>query len=142
MWVVERDEQSDGQSFDPFSGVSGKLLDNLLFALGLSRDRDVYITSVPSGAAAREAVVTCCRASLTRAINQVQPRLVLALGNVAATALDQAALSRGALHAAEFGDQTVAIMVTHGVEQLMADARIKAEIWADLCVARKALASG
>jgi len=139
MWIVEREEPTGGQPFDPFAGVSGKLLDNLLFALGLSRDDDVYVASVPNGAVAADAAVSCCRASLMRAINRVQPRLVLALGNAAATALDQSALPRGTVQALDIAGRAVAVMVTHGIDGLRTDARVKAETWADLCQARKLL---
>jgi len=139
MWIVEREESPDSDDFDPFSGVSGKLLDNLLFALGLARDRDVYVASIPGGVAAPEVAPSCCRTSLRLAIDRVQPRLVLALGNSAATALHESALSRGTVQSVALGDQAVTVMVTHGLKELLSDARVKAETWADLCRARQAL---
>lgn len=70
----------------PFVGAAGKLLDRLLEEAGLRRDM-LYITNVvkcflPENRASREQVNACGR-YLDEQIELIQPKAIIALGNVA-----------------------------------------------------------
>jgi DNA polymerase len=71
----------------PFVGAAGKFLDQLLAEAGLSRS-GIYVTNVikcflPENRAAEDQVKSCTP-YLDQQIEIIQPRLIIALGNVAA----------------------------------------------------------
>ncbi|MEM4718772.1 MAG: uracil-DNA glycosylase [Nitrososphaerota archaeon] len=71
----------------PFVGAAGKFLDQLLSEAGLSRDR-IYITNVIKcflpGNRATEEHVRACTPYLDQQIEVIRPKLIIALGNIAA----------------------------------------------------------
>jgi DNA polymerase len=76
--------QEDAQGV-PFVGQAGKLLDELLHSVGLSRD-EVYITNVvkcrpPGNRDPRvDEIATCTRLFLTRQVQVIRPKLLAMLG--------------------------------------------------------------
>ncbi|NIO42486.1 MAG: uracil-DNA glycosylase, partial [Burkholderiales bacterium] len=69
---------------EPFVGQAGKLLDNMLSAIGLARDSNVYIANVvkcrpPSNRTPTPEEAEACAAFLDRQIDLIQPRLIVAL---------------------------------------------------------------
>ncbi len=83
-------EDRDGH---PFQGASGMLLDRLLFSLDLGRE-SVYLTTLVKcrtpGAlprAPKPAEVNTCRPYLMSQLSAVDPKVVLALGDLASRAL-------------------------------------------------------
>ncbi len=71
----------------PFVGAAGKFLDQLLAEAGLNRGR-IYITNVvkcflPENKASEEQV-EACTPYLNQQVEIIQPKLIIALGNVAA----------------------------------------------------------
>lgn len=138
---------SDEKERQPVSGEPGKLLVNMLAAVELSRDTNVYVTNLikcrPTSAnggdrapSAEEA--QACRPYLERELALSGASMVLTLGQIAANALQgkplQEALagSRGQVHALG-GAKLVATL--HPGELLRRGAD-KALAWADLCLAR------
>jgi DNA polymerase len=98
------DEDAQGE---PFVGQAGKLLDNMLVAIKLKRGSNVYIGNIvkcrPPGNRTPEAEeIATCLPFLQRQIALIQPKIIVALGKTAATALlgKEATLTslRGRLH--------------------------------------------
>jgi DNA polymerase len=133
---------------EPFVGQAGKLLDNMLGALGLNRREDVYIANVlkcrpPGNRTPSPAEVDACRPYLERQIALIRPRLIVALGKSAASLLlgtDASIASlRGRVH--RVGD--VPLVVTYHPAYLLRSLQEKAKAWEDLLFARRTLlASG
>ncbi|MDR3416233.1 MAG: uracil-DNA glycosylase [Nevskia sp.] len=135
------DEDAQGE---PFVGRAGKLLDEMLRAIGRSRreatpDKAVYIANVvkcrPPGNRDPEAdEVQACRPYLDRQIALVQPRLIVALGRIAAQRLlsTDAPLSklRGPLY--EYGPAHTPVLITYHPAYLLRSPGEKAKSWADL----------
>lgn len=76
----------------PFVGPSGKLLDRMLAAIGLTRERNVYITNVvfwrpPGNRAPTPAELALCLPFVHRQVALLQPRVVILSGNIAAKSL-------------------------------------------------------
>jgi uracil-DNA glycosylase family 4 len=74
---------------EPFVGQAGRLLDNMLAALGMSREKNVYIANVikcrpPGNRNPEPDEVATCSPYLLRQIALIQPRLILAMGRFAA----------------------------------------------------------
>ena len=79
------DEDAQGE---PFVGRAGKLLDSMLAAIGMSRDQ-VFIANIlkcrpPDNENPTPEQAEKCRPHLNRQIELIQPRVILALGAVAA----------------------------------------------------------
>ena len=75
----------------PFRGASGMLLDRLLLSAGLGRS-EIYLTNLvkcktPEGRPPKPAEINACRPYLLAQLAAVDPRVVLALGDLASRAL-------------------------------------------------------
>ncbi len=107
------DEDAQGE---PFVGQAGKLLDNMLAAIKLKRGSNVYIANIvkcrpPGNRTPEPDEIATCLPYLRRQIELLQPRLIIALGKTAATALlgKEATLGslRGAVHDYQVSTATV-----------------------------------
>ena len=81
-------EDSEGR---PFRGASGMLLDRLLSSVGLERE-EVYLTTLlkcrpPEGRSPKPAEINACRPYLLAQLDAVDPKVVVALGDLASRSL-------------------------------------------------------
>ncbi len=158
-WLVVGEapgEEEDRQGL-PFVGRAGQLLDKMLLAMGLDRERGVYIANVikcrpPHNRNPDPVEVAQCTPYLLRQIELLQPKIVLAMGRFAAqTVLGQGGclppetLShmplgklRGRVHQARLGQHTLPVVVTYHPAYLLRSPAEKAKAWADLCLAMDA----
>jgi uracil-DNA glycosylase len=131
------DEDAQGE---PFVGQAGKLLDNMLAAIRLKRARNVYIANIvkcrPPGnrnPAPDEALA--CEPYLHRQIALIQPRLIVALGKVAAVNLLAREASIASLRGRLHQYRGIPLIVTYHPAYLLRNLPDKAKAWADLCFA-------
>lgn len=130
------DEDASGQ---PFVGRAGKLLDEMLKAIGHTRAENVYIANVvkcrpPANRDPEPEEVEGCRPYLDAQIQLLQPKLILALGRIAAQRLlgSELPLSRLRGELQHYGSQKIPVMVTYHPAYLMRAPREKAKSWDDL----------
>ncbi|WP_212760904.1 uracil-DNA glycosylase [Telluria aromaticivorans] len=150
-WLVAAGTASvlDEQAGEPMTGDPGKLLDNMLLAAGMSRETDVYITSLvkcrPANRNGGDRAptldeVAACRPFLERERELCGASAILTLGQVAANGLlgkplqEPLAGSRGATH--RLG--AVPMVATLHPGELLRRGADKALAWADLCRAKAA----
>ena len=123
----------------PFVGRAGKLLDRMLFAIGCSRETNVYITNIckfrpPNNRDPNPDEVAADWPVLERQIELMDPKLVVAVGRVAAqTLLDsKASLGklRGSLH--RYPRRELDVLVTYHPAFLLRSPGQKAKAWDDL----------
>jgi uracil-DNA glycosylase family 4 len=139
-----RDEDLQGE---PFVGRAGRLLDCMLAALGLSRER-VFIANVvkcrpPENRTPLDDECRACLPYLERQIALVRPSLVLALGRVAAQNILRTNASLGALRGRVLryeGPVESAVVVTYHPAYLLRQPSAKAEAWRDLKLAARSVA--
>ncbi len=148
-WMVVGEapgEQEDAQG-EPFVGKSGQLLDNMLRALGLSRDaafvdpsKCVYIANSvkcrPPGnrnPAADE--LAQCEPFLMRQVALLQPKIILAMGRFAVQSLLRSTDPIGKLRGRVHHYQGVPLIVTYHPAYLLRNLEEKARAWDDLCLA-------
>jgi DNA polymerase len=121
---------------EPFVGAAGQLLDRILEAIGFKRS-DVYIANVlkcrpPGNRDPLPEEVANCLPALRRQIAIIQPRLLLALGRVAAQHLlgTQAPLSRlrGTVHRVD----GIPCLVTFHPAALLRNPEWKRPTWEDV----------
>ena len=92
MLVGEGPGEQEDLRGEPFVGAAGQLLDQMLAAIGQSRKSTVYIANVvkcrpPGNRKPHAAEAGACRDFLEAQIRLVQPKLIVALGQVAAAGL-------------------------------------------------------
>ncbi len=150
-WFVAAGATSsvDEKAGQPLAGEAGKLLDNMLAAVDLSRAQDVYVTSLvkcrPASANGGDRAPTfdeaaACRPFLERELALSGASTVLTLGQIAANGLlgkplqEPLAGSRGAVHALAGAD----LVATLHPGELLRRGGDKSLAWADLCRARAA----
>jgi uracil-DNA glycosylase family 4 len=126
---------------EPFVGQAGRLLDNMLAALGLKRGENVYIANVlkcrpPGNRNPEPGEVANCAPYLKRQIALIRPRLVLAMGRFAAQTLLGSDATIGSLRGAVHAYQGVPLVVTYHPAYLLRNLPDKAKAWADLLLAK------
>jgi DNA polymerase len=131
---------------DPFVGQAGKLLDNMLGAIGLKRGENVYIANVlkcrpPGNRNPEPDEVAKCTPFLKRQIGLIQPKLIIAMGRFAAQTLLSSDASIASLRGRVFRYEGVPLIVTYHPAYLLRTLPDKAKAWADLLFARKTMQS-
>ena len=126
---------------EPFVGQAGKLLDNMLAAIALSRGRNVYIANVlkcrPPGNRNPEAdEVEKCTPYLLRQIGLVKPKLIVAMGRFAAQTLLGTDATIASLRGKVHRYAGLPLVVTYHPAYLLRNLPDKAKAWADLLFAR------
>jgi DNA polymerase len=136
MFVGEGPGADEDEQGLPFVGKSGQLLNNMITAMGLSREK-VYIANIvkcrpPANRAPEPSEANTCTPFLAQQIDVVQPEVIVALGATAAMYLlgvKQSLMSlRGRWHSVR-GAKAV---VTYHPAFLLRDPRQKGEAWKDL----------
>src|SRR5688572_23224564 len=82
MLIGEAPGAEEDRLGDPFVGQAGKLLDSMLAAIGLSRQKNVYIANVlkcrpPGNRNPEPDEVAKCTPFLGKQIGRIQPKLIL-----------------------------------------------------------------
>jgi DNA polymerase len=130
---------------EPFVGQAGRLLDSMLAAIGLHRDKYVYIANVlkcrpPGNRNPEPFEVAQCSPHLVRQIELIQPKLIVALGRFAAQTLLNTTASIASLRGKLFRYQGVPLIVSYHPAYLLRNLPDKAKAWEDLCFARATMA--
>ena len=144
-WMVigEAPGAEEDRRGEPFVGRAGHLLDAMLRAIGLDRGTNVYIANVlksrpPNNRDPKPEEVAACLPYLMRQIQLLQPRLMLAVGRIAAQNLLSTDLSlsrlRGKVH--HFGELNTPLIVTYHPAYLLRTPADKRKAWEDLKFAR------
>jgi len=152
-WLVvgEAPGEQEDQQGEPFVGAAGQLLDRMLQALHLTRRSDgeeppaqrVYITNTlkcrpPHNRNPTADEVARCLPHLTRQVELLRPRIVLAMGRFAVQALlgsdEPIGKLRGRVHTLPHAGGTPAI-VTYHPSYLLRSPFEKGKAWEDLCLA-------
>ncbi|MCH7939318.1 MAG: uracil-DNA glycosylase, partial [Candidatus Marinimicrobia bacterium] len=120
---------------EPFVGQAGKLLDKMLAAIGLSR-QEVYILNVlkcrpPENRDPRPAEVDQCQPYLNRQLSIIRPRLIVALGRVAARTLLKLDESLKNMRGRIFNYEGIELMVTYHPAALLRNSGFKPNAWVD-----------
>jgi DNA polymerase len=143
MVIGEAPGAEEDRRGEPFVGRAGQLLDAMLRAIGLSRAQNVYIANVlksrpPNNRDPSPEEVAACLPYLRRQIELIRPRLLLAVGRIAAQNLlgTEESLSRlrGRVH--QFGELNTPLVVTYHPAYLLRNPADKRKAWEDLKFAR------
>jgi DNA polymerase len=125
---------------DPFVGQAGKLLDSMLAAVHLKRGENVYICNVvkcrpPGNRNPEPDEMQKCEPFLQRQIELLAPRLIVALGRIAAQNLLARDASIASLRGRVHDYNGLPLIVTYHPAYLLRNLPDKAKAWEDLCFA-------
>ena len=146
LFVGEGPGAREDATGEPFVGQAGKLLDQMLAAIRLKRGHQVYITNIvkcrpPNNRNPSLYEAHQCEPYLTRQIALIKPKLIVALGKVAAQNLlkcdDSISSLRGKLH----DYSGIPLIVTYHPAYLLRALPEKAKTWKDLCFAQSTMQS-
>ena len=120
----------------PFVGRAGQLLTQMITAMGLSRD-DVYIANVvkcrpPENRTPEKDEIATCLPFLFRQLTNINPKVIVSLGSVAAQALLNTHKSISHFRGQWFDFRGAKLMPTYHPAYLLRNPHAKPEVWADL----------
>jgi DNA polymerase len=146
LFVGEAPGAEEDARGEPFVGQAGRLLDNMLAALGMTRQDGVYIANVlkcrpPGNRTPEPAEAEACRPYLERQIALIRPALIVALGKSAASLLLGTDASIASLRGRVHRWQSVPLVVTYHPAYLLRNLPDKAKAWEDLLFARRTAAA-
>jgi len=136
------DEDRQGE---PFVGRAGQLLNEMLRSIGLPRG-DVYIANIlkcrpPNNRDPEPSESASCTPYLEQQIELVRPRVLLAVGRIAAQWLLQTDTPIGRLRGrtVSYGARNIPLVVTYHPAYLLRSPLEKAKAWTDLCLVKDLL---
>ncbi|BBF64624.1 uracil-DNA glycosylase [Acidithiobacillus sp. 'AMD consortium'] len=137
LFVGEAPGAEEDRRGEAFVGRAGQLLDNMLQAMGLSRDKDAYIANIlkcrpPNNRDPLGPEVQACMPYLQRQIALLQPRVIVALGRFAAQGLLQVDTPLSQLRGTTQHYQGIPLIVTYHPAYLLRNPIDKRKVWEDL----------
>jgi uracil-DNA glycosylase family 4 len=155
MFVGEGPGADEDQQGEPFVGRAGQLLNNMIKAMGITREQ-VYIANIvkcrpPGNRTPEREECETCSPFLMRQIAVIKPKVVVALGAVAAKTLLAMNASMAQLRGRFYGFKPSGVRssdpnwdgcklaVTYHPAFLLRDPRQKGEAWKDLQMVMKEL---
>ena len=131
---------------EPFVGPAGKLLDNMLIALGLQRGHQVYIANIvkcrpPNNRNPDANETEQCQPYLARQIELIKPKIIVALGKVAAQNLLGCNENISSMRGKLYTYSEIPLIVTYHPAYLLRSLQDKAKTWEDLCFAKATMQS-
>lgn len=143
MIIGEAPGAEEDRRGEPFVGRAGKLLDEMLRAVGLDRSR-VFIANIlkcrpPNNRDPSADEATACRGYLDRQIEMIEPKLILAVGRIAAQNLLHTDSPVGRMRGRVYtlNNPPVPVVVTYHPAYLLRSPSQKRKAWDDLCLARQ-----
>jgi uracil-DNA glycosylase family 4 len=143
MFIGEAPGADEDEQGEPFVGRAGQLLNNMIKAMGLQR-KDVYIANIikcrpPGNRTPERDECETCSPFLMRQIAVIQPKVIVALGAVAAKTLLAINAPMAELRGHWYDFRGTKLTVTYHPAFLLRDPRQKKEAWKDLQMVMKEL---
>ena len=139
--VGEAPGATEDETGRPFVGRAGKLLDDILKAIGFRRE-DVFICNVlkcrpPENRDPEPLEVAACSPYLHRQLELIAPRVILAMGRPAAHALLGVNFSLGEMRGKLHRYRGIPLIVTYHPAALLRNPHWKRPTWDDIRIARR-----
>jgi uracil-DNA glycosylase family 4 len=136
MFIGEAPGADEDIQGEPFVGRAGQLLNNMIKAMGIQRE-DVYIANIikcrpPNNRTPERDECETCSPFLMRQIAVIKPKVIVALGAVAAKTLLAINAPMSEFRGRWFDFRRTKLAVTYHPAFLLRDPRQKKEAWKDL----------
>ncbi|MDD2739236.1 MAG: uracil-DNA glycosylase [Methylomonas lenta] len=136
MLIGEAPGQNEDLQGEPFVGKAGQLLNEMLRAIGLTRD-EVFIANIlkcrpPNNRDPQAEEVAACHDFLQQQISLLQPKIILAVGRIAAQNLLKTQQPLAKLRGQQHRLENIPLVVVHHPAYLLRTLTEKAKAWDDL----------
>jgi DNA polymerase len=136
MFVGEGPGRDEDLSGEPFVGRAGKLLTDMIKAMGLQRE-DVYIANIvkcrpPENRQPEHDEVEACSPFLMRQIDVIRPQVICTLGNTPTQTLLQTTQGISKFRGQWFDFRDTKLLPTYHPAYLLRNPAAKADVWKDL----------
>ncbi len=147
-WLIigEAPGADEDRMGEPFVGRAGKLLDQMLFAIGLNRQSTAYIANIlkcrpPNNRDPKPEEAACCESYLKNQIALIKPKVILAVGRIAAQNLMKTEERIGAMRGKvyTYADTGIPVVVTYHPAYLLRSPLEKRKAWQDLLLAKQVM---
>ncbi len=135
LFIGEAPGQQEDEQGEPFVGRAGKLLDKILAAIHLKRE-DVFIANVlkcrpPNNRDPKPDEIEACEPYLVQQIQMIQPKVIIALGRIAANTLLKESLALRDMRDKTWNYHGTDLVVTYHPAALLRNQRLKRPTWED-----------
>jgi DNA polymerase len=136
MFVGEGPGRDEDLSGEPFVGRAGKLLSQMIEAMGLRRP-DVYIANVvkcrpPENRQPEKDETATCSPFLIRQIDAIAPKVIVCLGSTAAQFVLATPQSISRFRGEWFDYRSARVIATYHPAYLLRNPNAKGDVWKDL----------
>jgi uracil-DNA glycosylase len=147
-WLIvgEAPGADEDRQGEPFVGRAGRLLNSMLLAIGLPREQ-VFICNIlkcrpPGNRDPKPEEEQACRDYLERQIRLVKPKIILAVGRIAAQNLMRVDTPIGKMRGQKYSyqDTGIPVVITYHPAYLLRSPLEKRKAWGDLLYAKKVFA--
>ena len=142
LFIGEAPGKDEDLKGEPFVGRACRLLNEVIFSLGLKRE-EVYIANIlkcrpPNNRDPSQDEIQSCTTYLQQQIKKISPKIIIAVGRVAAqhllnTDLTMAKL-RGTVHS--YGSESIPLITIYHPAYLLRSPSQKYKVWSDLQVVK------
>jgi DNA polymerase len=144
MIIGEAPGAQEDATGHPFVGRAGQYLDKWLQAIGLDRDRDVFIGNIikcrpPDNRDPFPDESSACMPYLKRQIRLIQPKTILTLGRISTHILTGTTEGIGKLHGKVFQFQGVPLVPTYHPSGVLRNPVYRKPVWDDLRVLKRVI---
>ena len=147
LFIGEAPGADEDRQGEPFVGRAGQLLNNMIRAIGLSRE-NVFIANIlkcrpPKNRDPLPYESQACRPYLRRQIELLNPKIIVALGRIAAQNLLQTDTPIGKMRGRRYYYETsrIPVVVTYHPAYLLRSPQEKRKAWHDLALAAESAGS-
>jgi uracil-DNA glycosylase len=135
-WVSEAPGATEDRLGKPFVGRSGKLLDNMILAMGYSPEQ-VYICNAclcrpPNNRKPTPEEIKCCNERLVEQLDIISPKIIIALGGSAADALLGPGMTITARRKGFHYFNNIPVKATYHPAYCLRNPKAKVDVWEDL----------
>ena len=118
-----------------FVGKAGKLLENILHSIGLDKN-EIYLLNIlkcrtPKDREPLQKEIEKCESYLITQINLIKPKLIIALGNIAAKTLLKKDLPISKLRNNLYNYKGIDLIITYHPKTLLKNPNLKRPVWED-----------
>jgi len=137
LFVGEGPGESEDLKGEPFVGRAGKLLDDMLKIIGLSRDENIFIANIvkcrpPGNRDPQNTERELCIDWLRAQFALIKPKIVVCLGRIAATEMIDSELKITRDHGKWYDKDGVSFMALYHPAALLRDPHKKPDTFVDL----------
>lgn len=138
MFIGEAPGEEEDLKGEPFVGRAGRLLDNMLATIGLSRDKNIYIANVLKSRPPENKIanhldsIPICLPFLMKQIEIVSPKIICCLGAIASQTILKTNLPISKIRGHFHEWNGIKVLTTYHPSFLLRNPISKKEVWEDL----------